>query len=195
MLIAEELLLMALDPVKGSPVNSNKQPMAATLAGALVAELAIEGGVVVDDKRFRSVGKRPTHPLLAQAHRQLETIKGRRSADQLRRLDKALGGVWKQVAGGLASQGVVRREERRVLFVGVDRHPVRRTDLRGEVIGRAQAAAVGDGPLDPRTATLLALAGPSRLLEVVAPDRADRKHARDRIATATKESPVAPVVL
>jgi ParB-like chromosome segregation protein Spo0J len=55
-------------------------------------------------------------------------------------------------------------------------------------------AATGDNGLEGRTAVLLALTGPARLLEVVAPERADRKHARRRIATAAELTPVAPVV-
>ncbi|ABD10929.1 hypothetical protein CcI156_05150 [Frankia sp. CcI156] len=41
---------------------------------------------------------------------------------------------------------------------------------------------------------LLALAGPARLLEVVAPERASRGHAKERIRTATDLTPVAPIV-
>ncbi|WP_261558070.1 hypothetical protein [Frankia tisae] len=41
---------------------------------------------------------------------------------------------------------------------------------------------------------MLALSGPSRLLEVVAPARADRRHAKARIADATEQTPIAPIV-
>ena len=49
-----------------------------------------------------------------------------------------------------------------------------------------RAAAVSDEPLQPRTASLLALAGPCQMLEVVAPDRKDRKVAKRRIEEATE---------
>ncbi|MBL7496311.1 GOLPH3/VPS74 family protein [Frankia nepalensis] len=195
MLIAEELLLLALDPAEGSPVNSSRQPLTMTLSGALIAELGLAHGVVVDGKRFHPVGPTPPDPLLAAAHRAVGTVKGRRAADQVRRLDKALGGVWSTVVDRLVEEKVIGRERRRMLLFPVTRHPVLRTDLRDEVVRRAQEAARGSGPLDARTAALLALAGPSRLLEVVAPDRADHKHAKERIATATAATPVAPVVV
>ena len=57
-----------------------------------------------------------------------------------------------------------------------------------------RAAAAGEGEIEPRTAVVLALAGPSRLLEVVAPGKAARPHAKRRIETATELTPVAPVV-
>ena len=49
------------------------------------------------------------------------------------------------------------------------------------MIARLQAAAADDGPMDPRTALLLNMTGPANLLEVVAPERRGRRHARRRI--------------
>jgi hypothetical protein len=66
--------------------------------------------------------------------------------------------------------------------------------VREEVLERVRAAAAGEGEIEPRTAVVLALAGPSRLLEVVAPGKASRPHARRRIETATELTPVGPVV-
>jgi hypothetical protein len=42
-LLAEELLLLAIDPDRGRPVNSSEQPLTPCLGGALVAELALDG--------------------------------------------------------------------------------------------------------------------------------------------------------
>ena len=43
MLLAEELLLVALDPVRGRPVNGSREPLKVCLSGALVAELGLRG--------------------------------------------------------------------------------------------------------------------------------------------------------
>ena len=48
--------------------------------------------------------------------------------------------------------------------------------------------------MEPRIATLLALAGPSQLLEVVAPARSDRAKAKKRIAEAAEQVPAAAAV-
>lgn len=48
--------------------------------------------------------------------------------------------------------------------------------------------------MGPRIATLLALAGPSQLLEVVAPARSDRAKAKQRIAEAAEQVPAAAAV-
>ncbi|WP_261564889.1 GOLPH3/VPS74 family protein [Frankia gtarii] len=194
MLLAEDLLLLALDPDAGTPVNSSREPLGVALCGALVAELGLAGLVEEDGRRLAPVGARPDHPLLADVHAALGTVRGRRAADQLRRLDSAIGGVWARVVDGLVDAGVVGRRRDRVLIVRITHHPVLRTEVRDEMVRRMQAAATGDGPLDARTATVLALSGPSRLLEVVAPARADRRQAKTRIADATEQTPVAPIV-
>ena len=66
--------------------------------------------------------------------------------------------------------------------------------VREELLERVRAAAAGGGELEPRTAVVLALAGRSGLLEVVAPDQASRRHAKRRVETAAELTPVAPVV-
>ena len=48
--------------------------------------------------------------------------------------------------------------------------------------------------MEPRIAALLALAGPSQLLEVVAPARSDRAKAKKRIAEAAEQVPTAAAV-
>lgn len=194
MLIAEELLLLGLDPGRGTLVNGARSPLLVALAGALVSELALDGAVGLEGRRFVVRGPAPADPLLARVHAVLATGGGRRAADQLRRLDRRTGGLWPQLVDRLVDAGVLGRRRDRVLLWHVTRHPVLRTADQQALLRRVRTAAAGDDALDPRTSVLLALSGPSRLLEVVAPDRADRRHAKQRIAAATDLSPVAPVV-
>ena len=197
MLLAEELLLLGLDPVKGTVVNNARQELLVGLAGALVGELALLGLVDLSGKRFIAVGSPPGDPLLAAAHQALAQSTGRRAAAQLRGLDKRIGGVWPRLVDGLADRGVLGRHRDHVswfTWFPVTRHPLRQPEAREEVLERVRAAAAGEGEIEPRTAVVLALAGPSRLLEVVAPDKASRPHAKRRIETASELTPVAPVV-
>ena len=48
--------------------------------------------------------------------------------------------------------------------------------------------------MPPDVAVVLALAGPCRLLERVAPERSTRREVKKRIACATTETPFAPGV-
>jgi hypothetical protein len=193
MLIAEELLLLGLDPDRGTPL-ATRQYLVVCLSGALVGELALTGVVGVSGGRFVATGPAPDDPLLARVHALLARSTLRRAPGQLRRLDRALGGVRSELVDGLVERDVLGRRRDRVLFWSVTRHPVLRPDARNEPLRRVQLAAAGDGGLEPRTAVLLALAGPARLLEVVAPERTGRRHARQRIKAATDLTPVAPVV-
>ncbi|MBV9820814.1 MAG: GPP34 family phosphoprotein [Actinobacteria bacterium] len=175
-------------------VRTTRQYLVVCLSGALVGELALAGAVHLVGGRFAATGPAPSDPLLARVHALLAEPTRRRAPGQLRRLDRAVGGVWPTLVDGLADRGVLGRRRDRVLFWSLTRHPVLRTAERDEPLRRLRAAATGDGGLEPRTAVLLALTGPARLLKVVAPDRADRRHAQQRIRAATDLTPVAPVV-
>jgi hypothetical protein len=86
-----------------------------------------------------------------------------------RRLARSTGyGTWDLVTSGL---------------VGVDAR------ARDEIVERLRHAAATAGPLDVRTALLLSFSGPARLLEVVAPRRRGRRHARRRIDHALDGTP------
>jgi hypothetical protein len=61
-------------------------------------------------------------------------------------------------------------------------------------LDQVRAAATGEGPVRPDVAVVLALTGPCRLLERVAPERGTRGEAKRRIARATAETPFAPSV-
>ena len=78
-------------------VNNAHRELLVGLAGALVGELALAGLVHPSGKRFIAVGGPPGDPLLAAAHQAQAQSTGRRAADQLRGLDKAIGGVWSRL--------------------------------------------------------------------------------------------------
>jgi hypothetical protein len=226
MLIAEELLLLALNPHTGRMRTDAQHGLPVALAGALIGELRLEGALDVQGRRFIATGARPPHPLLAAAQQALAEPQGQTFTDQLRRLDWRMGklcplpagvperpaepagrgfpdqlrrqdgrrGSWLLLVDGLIAQGVLGRRRSRILLVNVTRHPVLRPTVREEVLHRVRAAAATDGVLEPRTAVLLALAGPAGLVKVVAPQRSDRDHARRRMSTAAQQVPAAAVV-
>ena len=112
-----------------------------------------------------------------------------------KKLKSRLGSVkhsgWSEVVDTMIEEGVLGREKQ---TLHPTRHPVLRPEVHQNLLDGVRAAAIGDGPLDARTAALLALVGPSQLLEVVAPDRADRKAVKRRIAEASEQVPAAAAV-
>lgn len=189
MLLAEALVLLALD-ADGSPARgAANQPAAAVgVTGALVTELVQQGHLDLTDGRVHLTGSRPTHPLLAQALDNLAPHEGKKLRAKLAAVKHA---GWKEVVDAMVADGVIGREKH---GLRATRHPVIDSTVQGALLAEVRAAAAGDGALAPRTAALLALAGPSQLLEVVAPARADRAKARRRIAEAAEEVPAAAAV-
>jgi hypothetical protein len=193
MLLAEELLLLALDPDKGTVPLGCQDYVKVGLSGALLAELALRGSIVVDDGRVVVSGDLPAEPVLAAAAAFLGgDAKGWPAKKAVQKLDKALGGVWARLVDPLIEAGVLDRDKAGPL--SVTRHPVLDTAAHAALLDGIRAAAAGTGPLDPRHAVLLALAGPCRLLERVAPERSQRRAAKARIKDATEQAPFGPEV-
>ena len=188
-LLAEEFVLLALDP-DGRPAHgvSNQPAAAVGVTGALVTELVQEGHVDVADGRIRLTGTRPTNRLLAEV---LDSL----AAHEGKKLKSRLGSVkhsgWTEVVDAMVASGVMGREK---ALLRPTRHPVTDKAAHAGLLAEVRAAAAGDGPMGPRIATLLALAGPSQLLEVVAPARSDRANAKQRIAEAAEQVPAAAAV-
>ena len=189
MLLAEEFVLLALDP-DGRPARgmSNQPAAAVGVTGALVTELLLDGHVDVADGRIRLTGTRPANRLLAVVLDNLAAHEGKK-------LKSRLGSVkhsgWTEVVDGMVASGVIGRQKEPLRPT---RHPVTDPSAHAALLAEVRAAATGDGPMDPRIATLLALAGPSHLLEVVAPARSDRAKAKQRIAEAAEQVPAAAAV-
>ncbi len=187
MLLAEEFVLLALDP-DGRPAHgmSNQPAAAVGVTGALVTELVQEGHVDVAHGRIRLTDTRPTNPLLAEV---LDSL----SAHEGKKLKTRLGSVkhsgWTEVVDAMVASGIIGRDKK---LLRPTRHPVSDKAAHASLLAEVRAAAAGDAPMEPRIATLLALAGPSQLLEVVAPGRSDRAKARQRIAEAAEQVPRPP---
>lgn len=190
MLIAEELVLLALEPDGTNARGATNQPLVAVaVTGALVSELVLDDHVRLDDDgRIRLSGTWPDHPLLRQVLENVAPLEGKRLKH---RLDSIRHSGWSEVVDGMVDAGILGRERE---GLHPTRHPPVDPAAHAEVVERVRAAAAGDGPLDERTAVLLALSGPSHLLEVVAPDRATRKHARQRIDGAAELVPATAAV-
>jgi hypothetical protein len=179
MLLAEELALIAIDPESGRHAIGTRDSLNACLAGLLVAELHL------DD--------RPESPLLSAAAEVVAEAGPKPKAvlsAMSRGLDRRTGlGTWDAVVAGLIDAGVVAPPSGGLRPRNVVLDRVR----RDAVVDRLRSAAAGDEPLDVRTALLLTMTGPAQLLELVAPDRSLRKHARRRIDHALDATSLQPI--
>lgn len=196
MLLAEELALVAIDPDSGRHGFGDREHLNACLAGLLVAELIIDGMAGPGKGKGTIVltdSPRPASPLLAAAAEVLDD-KGPKIKSVLsgmsRGLDKRLGrDTWDAVTDQLVAAGCLAPPE----GGRWERHHVVDPAARDAIIDRLRAAAAGDEPVEVRTAVVLSMSGPANLLEVVAPDRHTRKHARRRIDHALDSGQLQPI--
>lgn len=187
LVLAEQLLLLALDDVKGN--DTAMWGSDTGLAAALLLDLGAHdllrvepgGTLLAVDPLLTPGGQSPEHALLAEAHRAVRAEDPRRTAkDWLHRLPRALAPLRDRVAGGLVERGVLSEERTRVLglfprtrFPAADDGPERR--LREAL--RAVLVA-GRAPTE-QEALLLGLLEPlGRVDQLV--DRDERRAARRR---------------
>jgi hypothetical protein len=171
MLLAEELALVAINPDSGRHAIGYRDVLNACLAGLLIAEVALDAAGQPTDPS----------PVLDAAAEVLAEKRGKPKpalSHMSRGLDQRLGlGTWDAVVDGLVRAGVLGPSEGNLM----PKHELLDPGPRDAIIERLRAAAASDDPMDARTAIVLSMTGPGHLLELVAPDRKTRKHARKRI--------------
>jgi Golgi phosphoprotein 3 (GPP34) len=184
MLLAEELLLLALDDETG---KNRLSSIDLGLAGAVLIELALLERVRVAErgesvKAGRLVvlpGPAPASPVLARGLEVVSDREGRRPQDVLTKLGK---GLRERLADGLVDSGVLRRQPHRVLgLFPTQRLPAQDTAHEATVRERIWAALSGAEP-DERTAALIALLSAMNAVTTVfdAPNkRVVRKRAKE----------------
>ncbi|MCA1690847.1 MAG: GPP34 family phosphoprotein [Actinobacteria bacterium] len=193
--LAEELALVAIND-SGHHALGTRDQLNACLAGLLVAELVFDGHAhrgKGDDTLVLAGGRAPESQTLAAAALVVDE-KGPKVKAILSHMDRGLTrhlghGTRDAAVSGLVEAGVVAEPKSglRTRYDVIDR------GRREAIVTRLQGAVAGDGPLQPRTALLLSMTGPANLLEVVAPDRGARRHARHRIDHALEGSPFEPI--
>jgi hypothetical protein len=189
MLLAEMLVLLALDDDGRVARGASTQPAVALgVTGALITDLVLDGHLDLTDGRIRPGKTRPTDPLLDHVLTNVEPHAGKKLKSRLASIKHA---GWREVVDRMVERGVLGREKPPLRPT---RHPVTDPAAHAELIATVQAAARADTPLDATMATLLALAGPCQMLEIVAPERSERGHAKRRIEEAATQVPAAPAV-
>ena len=164
------------------------------LTGALLAELAVDGQLTIgDDGTVRAGDTRPGDELLADVYDAVGNhLESRKASQVISGLSRYIGGSRDRVVDRLVDAGVLGRDRPSVLRP--TRHPVLDTAAREVVLDQVRMAARGEGLVRPDVGVVLALAGPCRLLERVAPDRSTRGEAKKQIARAIAGTPFAPGV-
>jgi len=191
--LAEEYLLLALDDTSGRPLLSG-QHLQLALAGASVAELALQGALVVSDGadggragRFRSTGHAPTpDPVRREV---LDLAAGRKPKDAIGKAGQGGFGrrLRESLQQGLAARGVLREEQVKILgLFPSTTWPAHDPAPESRVRARVLDALTGRTTPDEGTAALISLVLATDLIRKIYPgeDRRALKRRAKEIAEA-----------
>jgi Golgi phosphoprotein 3 (GPP34) len=194
--LAEELALVAIDPSSGRHALGLRSELNACLAGLLVAELLLDGVVEIGDKDDRVVvtGKATPESRVLAAATAVIIERGPKIKSILSHMDRGLAhridlGTWDAIVADLVEDGVLAATRGGIR----PNNDVLQPFVRDASIAALRVAAAGDSAVEPRLAAVLSMTGPAHLLEVVAPNRSTRRHARDRIDNALDGTPLESV--
>lgn len=196
MRLAEDLALVAIDPATGRHAMGRRSALNACLAGLLLADLVLDDVVQPADRANRMVvsGRAEPRTKALAAATAVLIEKGPKIRAVLSHMDRGLTrqlglGTWDATMAGLVDEGVLAASRGGLR----PHHDVLGLHVRDSVVAALRVAAAGDMELDLRTAALLSMVGPAHLLAVVAPTRAARRHARERIDHALDATILQPV--
>ena len=184
--LAEELFLIALDDAEGWINSPAAHTLRYSLAAALLADLALHGKIVVEDKRVKVLDPAPVGDKMLDEP--LQRLAGSDKQYKVKHWINALGfrKLAKQVAQQLVTLGILREEERRYLWVIPSTlYPQRDGSAKFWIKQGLRAAVLaGDRP-EKRVVVLLSLLKGGRMLNLVF-TKDERKAASRRIEELVK---------
>jgi hypothetical protein len=180
-MLADELLLLALDDERGTVYSAVQIGLDFGLAGAVVAELAARGRLVGDDALSIEDGVKSGNAVLDDAMAAIAAKPGKDTRYWVGHLPRALGGLHKRLLDGLVAQGTLERRDQRILLLfHRDVFPERDGRVEQDVRARLDAVLLHGGPCDQRTRWLIQLAAACRITDAIYP-RAQRATVKSRI--------------
>lgn len=184
----QEVMLLSLKDKKGTVEGGAFYRPA--VGAAILAELLLSGRVVIErekKKEFAHVinGTRLDDPLLDECLRRIQTSKKRQRLRTWVSRFANTKNLLHRVAMGLCHLGVLRVAEDKVLLVFKRRvYPEINPKPEREIVARLKKAIFGSGLVDPRTATLIAIAQSTNLLKN-ALEKRELKERKERIKSIT----------
>ena len=158
--LVEESVLLALDDQTGALRPMPVLAFGYVLAGALLSDLALAGRVDTDPEKLTVINDEATgDALLDDALRQIAEEKTpQTTAHWLTVLSRDARRIQEAAIERLVERGVLRREERKLLWVIAERrYPTVDNHERIEVLTRLAKLILGDALPEPRDAILISL--------------------------------------
>jgi hypothetical protein len=194
--LAEALLLLATDDATGE-VSTNSGALNFGLAGATIAELVEEGRLMIAGGHLMTTGESTTGDIVLDdaLARIGESKKPRDAKYWVRKL--ANNKLKDQILDRLVGQGMLRREEHRILWVfPTNRYPAIDTSAEATIRDEVRAAVFGyesGATIKPHTAAIIGLLHGCKLDDTVF-DRQERKQYKRQIEEISKSEAMGETV-
>jgi hypothetical protein len=166
--ISEQLFLVSIDDDRGQVTSYVSDPLKYGLAGALLAELALQGKIALKGKKFVIKDQDPTgDKLLDDVLARI--VKGDRAHKPTYWVNAlASRKLLKQIAGQLAAKNIIQIEEKRYLWVIPDEsHPETDAPAKYWVKHHLRSVVLASEEAPPHTLVLLGLLKACRLLNLI----------------------------
>jgi Golgi phosphoprotein 3 len=178
--IYEELLLIAIDDDKGNITTSADGRIEFGLAGALLAELALQGKLQLVKKKLSLLDSNPTgDEILDELLTKISEERPRKAPSWISSLGNKK--LVKRIAGQLATKGIIRIEAKRYLWViPYEVYPQQNASAKYWVKQQLRSVVMADEQPEQRSVALLSLLKACDLLNLVF-TKDERKAARRRV--------------
>jgi golgi phosphoprotein 3 len=189
LLLVEEIALLSLDDKTGAHLPLLPEALGYGLAGAILSDLEMAGRIATGTDAVSTLDPTPTgNPLLDPwLDRIASETTPHPPAYWLSVIADDKPAIEEAVLASLVQRGILRREDRRFLWVfGLRRYPTVDNMERTEVRTRLAALILGDDPPDHFDATLISLLGGCCLLQAIFQGREfeERAHRIEQISEA-----------
>jgi Golgi phosphoprotein 3 len=195
--LPEELFLLSISDDKGTVHSSAKDILGYGLAGALLADLALEGKLVLDEKkRLVVLDATPTgDSILDEALERIQDSPKKKNAQYwVDALSGKIKKFQKRMAEKLVEKGIVAVEERRLLWIiPYEAYPQQDASAKYWIKQSLRTLVLAGEKPEAHTLALLSLVKACRLLDFIF-TRDERKAARKYIDQLLKSEVFGPAV-
>lgn len=194
--LAEKLMLLALHDEKGSVVFSASSALQYGLAGALILELFFQNKITLTEKNIRVIDATPAgDSLLDQVLELISSSKKQKDPKHwIYKIDRKVKGIKNKITDALVQKEILRREERRLLWViHYNRYPTRNISPEQEIRQRIQNIVLMNHPPDETDRALISLLKACSLVNEVF-SKGQRKQAKKRIKEIAEDEKVGKAV-
>jgi Golgi phosphoprotein 3 len=193
--LSEELLLLALKDKKGTLVSSASMALPYGLAGAALMELTLRGRLRLKDGKFAVNNPTPTgDDLLDEALTRIRSSKKERKSKYWVSKLSGIKKMKNRLLDRLVDQGILRREERRILrVIPSKRYPTVYSGPEMKLRERIRSVVLEGKKPDERTMIIISLLYACKLVNEVF-EKDERKKAKERIKEISKGDAVGKAV-